>query len=149
MLERLCDRLKVAHGGYWGYVRFRIIYANRPIIKDLFWHHGYGGGGEVTRGLMDNSRTRGQYLADIYCSGHIHRLNVDENSLTTLNQQGDIQVREQIFLRSSTYKDETEDDLYHTSRGRAARPLGGWWLNFQVQSHNDRADLIVTSEQAK
>jgi hypothetical protein len=43
----------------------------------LHWHHGYGGW-KITAGLIDNSRTRGMYLADIL-SGHVHRRNSDEN----------------------------------------------------------------------
>lgn len=129
LTERLCDRLGVGLSSYWGYVIFSFKMAGKSTASiKLHFHHGYGGGGEVTRGMIDNNRTRGQYAADIYYSGHIHRRNCDENILTEVTDAGVIRRRRQLFLRGSTYKDETEG--WHASKGRAARPLGGWWLKF-------------------
>lgn len=138
LLDRFAQKLKdkgsqVLIGGFWGFVKIGFRRCGfLDASKVLFYHHGYGGGGEVTRGLIDNSRTRGQYLADIYYSGHIHRANSDENILTCLSHNGDIQQREQIFLRGSTYKDEGKSVAgWHCSTGKAARPIGGYWLHLQ------------------
>lgn len=130
ILQELAEKLCCYHGAYRGFVRFKFEFNNSPSADatfDLCWHHGYGGGGEVTRGLIDNSRTRGQYYADVYYSGHIHRKNADENTMTELNRVGQLQEKTQWFLRGSCYKQE--DSYYHIGSGRAARPLGGWWLN--------------------
>lgn len=119
-------------GGYWGYVVFRFE-CGKQLSKHLHYHHGYGGGGEVTRGMIDNNRTRGQYMADIYVSGHIHRRNSDENILTEcVNNK--IATRQQLFLRSGTYKEEHLPGGWHAVQGRAGRPLGGWWLRFAYTS---------------
>ena len=105
----------------------------------IAWNHGYGGGGEVTRGMIDNSRTRSQAYADIYIGGHIHRRNSDENILLELDEPRNvIRRRSQWFLRSSTYKQETgavENDIsgWHVEKGRGERPVGGWWLEFQAE----------------
>jgi hypothetical protein len=100
--------------------------AEKSLAKTLYWHHGYGGGGEVTRGMIDQSRTRGQAEADIYFSGHIHRRNSDENAMQRLDVRNMvIEVRQQYFLRASTYKREEgsqHNDLsgWHVEKGRAA-----------------------------
>jgi hypothetical protein len=135
LTERLAERLRqesgssIHVGGYWGYVRIQFE-ANKTVSKTLHYHHGYGGGGEVTRGFIDNNRTRGQYDADIYISGHIHRRNMDENIMTRL--QGNKIIRqEQLFLRGATYKREVNG--WHAERGRSARPIGAWWLRFRCK----------------
>lgn len=138
LTERLVERLKVKSstvhmGDYWGYVLFTFD-CGKKLTKQMHYHHGYGGGGEVTRGLIDHSRTRGQYHADIYVSGHIHRRNMDENILTECTTAGVLVKKPQIFLRSGTYKDETKG--WHAMGGRAARPLGGWWLRFTYRPRN-------------
>ncbi|MFZ4597833.1 MAG: hypothetical protein ACOYNN_04235 [Terrimicrobiaceae bacterium] len=136
LTERLAERMRMADsplvvGEYWGFVRIVVEYSKTNRYSTvLHYHHGYGGGGEVTRGMIDNNRTRGQYHADIYVSGHIHRRNCDENIITALGQDHKIQRRTQLFLRSGTYKNEI--DGWHAMQGRAARPVGGWWLDLKA-----------------
>ena len=133
LIVKLREKSSVPHlGGYWGFVKFKFEFKSTHETLNLFYHHGYGGGGEVTRGLIDNNRTRGQYNADIYYSGHIHRRNSDENIMTEVNGQGKIIQRPQLFLRGGTYKNETSG--WHAEGGRAGRPLGGYWLKFTVRS---------------
>lgn len=145
---------RVLVGPYWGFIL--LAFANgaegtlRPgadLIKRLAWHHGYGGGGEVTRGMIDHSRSRGMYDADIYVSGHIHRRNYDENIITRVSSKGIVHTMQQLFLRCSCWKEETTG--YHVEKGRAARPVGGWWLNLQaVRSRSDgHYEVLVRPEQ--
>jgi hypothetical protein len=144
ILERLSDRLKVLHGPFWGFVifNFKKLKDRGATSKVLHFHHGYGGGGEVTRGMIDNSRTRGQYRADIYVSGHIHRRNSDENIITeVVPQKRTIRQKRELFLRASTYKNETGG--WHAETGKAGRPLGGWWLNFKFSCPHNSGHLVV------
>lgn len=135
LLQRLCQELRrggsrVQCGPYWGFCVVAGKFRQAPGQRDSFvihYHHGYGGGGEVSRGLIDQNRTRSQYLADVYLSGHIHRRNCDENVLTTTTTRGVVRQRRQLFLRASSWKDESGDG-WHVQQGRAARPIGGWWL---------------------
>lgn len=119
--------------------------------RSLYWHHGYGGGGEVTRGLIDNSRTRGQVFADIYVSGHVHRRNMDENVVQFLDTRtGQIQHRRQLFLRCSTYKHEDgskEGDIsgWHVEKGRASRPIGGWWLDLTLRNSEGEYEVDISA----
>lgn len=126
---------KVEAGSYWGFVKISIQWKSKTLgIIDLHYSHGYGGGGEITRGLIDWSRTRGQYIADVYVAGHIHRRNMDENIITEITSAGRIQQVKQLFLRCGTYKDEHQPNGWHVEKGRAGRPLGGWWLNIDIHS---------------
>lgn len=138
LIDRFVDglRYRTGHcpmiGAYSGFLTFAFkLNATNTASKVAHLHHGYGGGGEVTRGMIDNNRTRGQYHADIYFSGHIHRRNEDENQIITVDRNGNVILVEQLFLRGSSYKAEgMEGSGWHTAQGRAARPLGGWWVKF-------------------
>ena len=134
LLQRLCQELRregspVECGPYWGFLQLicRIKDNASSQMISLHYHHGYGGGGEVTRGNIDHSRTRGMYFADVFLSGHIHRRNQDENIITMSTVKGQTHQRKQLFLRASSWKDESGDG-WHVQQGRAARPIGGWWL---------------------
>ena len=128
-------------GGYQGFIVLRFRWLERlAVCRTLCYHHGYGGGGEVTRGLIDHSRTRGQYNADIFVSGHIHRLNSEFNVITSATQNGKLEQRKQMFLRCSTFKDDSQDP-WHIGGGRAARPIGGWRIEFQTIRPNELRDV--------
>ena len=151
LAERLVHNLRMVgspalHMPFSGFVRLAFYMGNRhQVSKTLHYHHGYGGGGEVTRGLIDQSRTRGQYDADIYFSGHIHRRNADENVMTGLNHQGRVEYRNQVFLRSGTYKREDVGGTgYHIEKGRAARPQGGWWLEMTPRRSNAHSFIDIS-----
>ncbi len=149
LLQRLHQELKHVPsyrgeiGAYAGFLKVSHVYRDDQPDSHLntviAWNHGYGGGGEVTRGMIDHSRTRSQAYADIYFGGHIHRRNSDENILLELDENRNvIRRRSQWFLRSSTYKQETgavENDVsgWHVEKGRGERPVGGWWLEFQAE----------------
>jgi hypothetical protein len=145
LLVKLREKTEIPHlGDFWGFVQFRFKFNDGPgnyVTKNLCYHHGYGGGGEVTRGLIDNNRTRGQYGADIFYSGHIHRRNADENIVTEVNNAGRICRRVQLFLRGGTYKNETRG--WHAEKGRAARPLGGYWLHFKARQCRKEKSIDV------
>ena len=136
LLQRLCHELRrmgspVECGPYWGYVTFCAAWNRQRDCVKLHYHHGYGGGGEVSRGVNQHAASRSMYDADVYVSGHIHRRNMDENVMTRVSSMGTVTHRKQLFLRCSTYKDESGDG-WHVAQGRAARPLGGWWLDMQA-----------------
>lgn len=136
LISRFLEGIKakgspVQEGGYWGFVNLNFSDSNKHSkTLTLHYHHGYGGGGEITRGLIDNSRTRSMYAADIFISGHVHRRNADENVMLYADSFGRLRKQTQLFLRCGAYKDEL--DGWHAEKGRAARPIGGWLINFRV-----------------
>jgi len=142
--HRAGSKFKGELGSYAGFLKVQTKKADKKndegyyINKVIAWHHGSGGGGEVTRGMIDNSRMRGMMVADIYIGGHIHRRNADENKILELDErQMKVRQRQQWFIRASTYKKETgidEQDLagFHVEKhGPGERPVGGWWLEFE------------------
>jgi hypothetical protein len=113
--------------------------------RTMLLHHGFGGGGPITRGLIDNNRMREQYDADIFVSGHIHRRNVDENVIVALNKEQKIVTRQQFMIRCSTYKEEhVTMEGFHAMSGRAGRPLGGYWLNWEIYADHHDYHLHLT-----
>lgn len=138
LIQRLADGLRPhgyhgAVGQYWGWVILNCQRGMAAYVKKLHYSHGYGGGGEVTRGLIDQSRTRSQYEGgDVYVSGHIHRRNADENNPIRVSADGRLEIAQQYFLRCASYKLEHTDG-WHVSKGRAARPIGGWAIDVDWQ----------------
>jgi len=148
LTERLVALLRregspVTLGDYWSFVRFSIFtngHSHKTVAVDTHLHHGYGGGGEVTRGMIDNSRTRSQYMANIYVSGHVHRRNYDENVMTTVTQKGRVRQIVQYFLRCGSYKNETNG--WHAAQGGAGRPMGGWWVTMELDRDRTGGDDV-------
>jgi len=139
VLDRFCFGMRqmgseVIYAKDWSYLlqRNKRASSNDSQSTKIFLHHGWGGGGPITRGLIDHSRTRDQWDGDIFISGHIHRRNIDENTIVRCSGNGLIQVRDQLFVRCGSYKHETNDS-WHVSQGRGARPLGGWWITTRCE----------------
>lgn len=133
--------------GYWGFVQIQINQkSNHKGQVLLHFTHGSGGGAEVTRGFIDQNRVRSMYSADIYVSGHIHRRNYDENIMLGVSGVGKLWKQKQLFIRCSTYKDEI--DGWHAEKGRAARPLGGWILQFHCKRLGKSDGSLHISPQA-
>lgn len=146
LIEKFCQGMRMAGSKVisapdWGFILIKSRKRNSVDTRRLFYQHGYGGGGEITRGLIDHSRTRSQWDADIYVSGHIHRRNIDENIMVRCSSRGNVTQEQQLFIRCGSYKDETHD-AWHISKGRGARPVGGWYINFT--SKTEKADFFVT-----
>lgn len=137
LLARLCRRLDVAHMGYSGFLRymFQAQQGGRHQLR-MFWHHGDGGGGPVTRGVIGTNR-RAVYLpdADIVVTGHIHEAWNVEVPRVRLNDVGRVYRDSQLHIQLATYKDEmTLSGGYHIEKGRGPKPLGGWWLVFRYRA---------------
>lgn len=124
---------RVIQGTYWGFIQVlpdQWSQKNKFDGRLIHFSHGSGGGGSVTRGLIDHNRTRDHFYADIYISGHIHRRNQEENIIATVSAKGHLMYKQQLFLRSSCWKDEMKDEWHAGLMGRGPRPIGGWWLDF-------------------
>lgn len=141
VLDRFCFAMReagspVIYARDWSYIlmRHHRQSTNETQASKVFLHHGWGGGGPITRGLIDHSRTRDQWDGDVFVSGHIHRRNLDENPIVRCTSNGMIKVQDQLFVRCGSYKHETNDS-WHISQGRGARPLGGWWITTRCERH--------------
>jgi hypothetical protein len=126
---------RVIQGGYWGFIVACLQPKAKKQTNDrkiIHYSHGSGAGGEVTRGLIDHSRTARHFIADVFVSGHIHRRNCEENIIASVSSKNCLSYRQQLFLRSSCWKDEMHDEWHSGLKGRGPRPIGGWWLDMHV-----------------
>lgn len=149
LLQRVVSKLRAkGHNalgmGYSGFVRF--LFKGR-CSKLLYFHHGAGGGGVVTKGVIRSNR-QAVYVpdADIVIGGHYHEQWLLTQSRVRMTPQGKWYLDNQYHLCSSTYKNEF--DLaggFHVERGRPPKPLGGWWLRFFYdESQRNRIGMEFT-----
>ena len=141
LTERFVERMRsagaksVALGGYSGYVVFTCLVGTQEKPIKLHYHHGFGGGGAVTRGVIQTNR-QAVYLADadLVWTGHTHdawqvpiarvRLNA---TLTA------VEHTRQLHIRTAGYKEEYGDGYggWHIERGSAPKPVGAAWLRIR------------------
>ena len=122
----------VPAGGYGGWVRFICqMTKTRTRRIDLKYFHGSGGGGPVTRGVIQTNRMA-VYLpdADIVVSGHTHDQWIVPVARERISTAGEVKMDEQSHVRCGTYKDEYGDGFggWHVERGAPPKPLGALWL---------------------
>lgn len=156
LTERLCATLfdrtghRITNGGFGGWVKF--LFRDPTNVKksycvNLHYDHGYGGGGPVTKGVIQNNR-RGTYLPDahIVISGHIHERSTQDMQRIRLSDQGTTYHDTQTHIIQPTYKEEYGDGSsgWHCRRGAPPKPIGCTWLRFYYSKKYDRILWEVT-----
>jgi len=142
LIDRLAARLRDRTGapflttGYTGWVAFRFKLRGTQGQTIRLWHtHGYGGGGPVTKDMIQRSRQLA-YVdnADIMCSGHVHDQWVTRDMRVRLNGHGHVEQRSVVTVKCPTYKDEYKTGVggWHIATGKPPKPLGAYWLRFYV-----------------
>jgi len=134
-LRRHSDKAWPFAGGYSGYVRLRVKTAgSQHRVKLLKFHHGYGGGGPVTRGVIQSNR-RGVYVpdADVIVTGHIHEEWILATMKERVTRRGVINIEKQYHVSVPTYKEEYQKGIggFHVERGRPPKPVGCIWMKLQ------------------
>ena len=127
-------------GGYGGWfisrytsVRTRNVKSPTKTFK-IKYHHGYGGGGPVTKGTIQHQREAVKINgADMIWMGHVHEDYEMTYSIEYLNYLHQIKHKDVIMLRTASYKEEYGDGHsgFHTEKGRPVKPLGGRWLDLE------------------
>jgi hypothetical protein len=156
VIERFCERMRftgsnIVTGGIGGWIFIRCILNNRKYTLKVAYHHGAGGGGPVTKGVIKANR-RSQYLpqADFVVSGHIHERWAVTNVQEHVSDKGKRSLKEQTHISLPTYKQEYHPDGYdfHVLNERPPKPLGGCWLRLHYVSHDSgatpKAEIIFT-----
>lgn len=149
LTTRLVERLRVAgspvvQSGYagWLLVRGKRTTGRAAALYRIWYHHGFGGGGPVTRGVIDFSRLMVDVDADAIVAGHVHQKTLVEASRYRLSPSGIASVSPVHLVRSSTYKRDSLHDGWGVEKGMASRPVGGWWLRLKWDS--TRTSLVPT-----
>jgi predicted phosphodiesterase len=130
LLGRLTRQLGCLHMGYSGFVRLMFESSKNRSSRKLYFHHGHGGGGPVTKGTIQTARRAASIDADIFVSGHIHEAWAVENVMVKMADSGRIYLSPQYHIQCATYKQEYASGGYHIEKGRPPKPLGGWWMVF-------------------
>lgn len=138
---------KIYNGGYSGWVVFELFNEKTKKIDvvKLWYIHGYGGGGPVTRGVIQSNR-KAVYLPDahIVLSGHTHDEWIVPISRTRISDQYQHVVDEQIHVQVPTYKDEYADGYggWHIETGKPPKPTGALWLCFNNETGKVSFDFL-------
>jgi hypothetical protein len=144
LTERLSERLRSAggiarRGGYSGFVKFSFTRkspgSKKPYSKTfkLWYFHGSGGGGPVTRGIIQTNR-QAVYIADadFIFTGHTHDSWQVPIERIRLNLNNKIETFRQTHIKGAGYKEEFRDGYggWHVERGGPPKPTGAYWLRF-------------------
>jgi hypothetical protein len=128
----------LAMGGFSGWVRFRFTMhgTTRQSVR-LWYHHGYGGGGPVTRGVIQTNRRAVYVEADIIATGHTHDQWIVPIERIKLNDANNQSRTTQLHITTPGYKDEYADGHggWHIERGGPPKPIGAVWLRFWVRGN--------------
>lgn len=125
-------------GFYGGWVKFYFsINGTQRLAKNLKYYHGSGGGGPVTRGVIQTNR-QAVFLpdADIVVNGHTHDGWHVPIQRERISDHGVIYQDIQHHIRTSTYKDEYRDggDGWHVETGKPPKPIGACWIKFLYEA---------------
>lgn len=144
MVDRLIEALKARNpacravaGSYANFITFRAVgpggqTVGQPVV--MYAHHGYGGGGPVTRGTIQTARMA-VYLPDaqLVWTGHTHdewRLPIERFRLSA---RGYPYTDRALHFRTAGYKDEfSPQNGWAVERGHPPKPLGGAWLRLYM-----------------
>ena len=133
MAGGLCARGGAPHvGGYSGWVRFFFKYHSQYSSQTLWYNHGYGGGGPVTKDMIPRNRQM-VYVrnADLMVTGHTHDSWMDKTETISLSPTHQIVERGTVkYVKTGTYKDAYDKGAggLEVEKGHPPKPLGGTWL---------------------
>jgi UDP-2,3-diacylglucosamine pyrophosphatase LpxH len=156
LTERLVERLRArtktqaVTSSYKGWVLYRFYFSgprNYVTVK-LFYHHGWGGGGPVTRGTIDTARMLYVPDARVVAMGHVHHAYEMPIVHDRINDAGRTYQQEQIHVRMPGYKDETScANGFQVERGMAPRPKGAVMLTFRAVSDSAGQRTVKVSSE--
>jgi hypothetical protein len=139
----------VVKGGYRGWVKFLFTRKGKGSWRqsvNLYQIHGYGGGGPVTKDVIQASR-KAVYLpdADIVVSGHTHDRNVFPIERIRLSDHGKESQSTQYHIKTGGYKNafENHDQGFEVEKGMPPKPLGGYWIRFYWSSRTNKIHYEV------
>lgn len=155
-VERFNERNKVnvLRGGYRGWIVIQSCAHNNSVPYRIYYNHGFGGGGEMTKGILQHSRTN-MYIenADAIWMGHVHELYALPTQTERFNDHPKKyapETRTVYNLRTSCYKEEfaAAPGGFHIERGRQPKPLGGILCTLSVDRKNETRTRQMYAEYA-
>ena len=149
LLQRFASTLNYATGsavqvgGYGGTIDIRVLHDTiRGVNFVVHYYHGSGGGGPVTKGVIQDQRIlAGTEGYDLTWMGHVHELYYHQNMIHRYDRSTKTLIQKPIHqLRTATYKEEWDGGYmgFHTERGRGPKPLGGYWLKLETSRNTSK-----------
>jgi len=149
LLQRFASTLNYATGsavqvgGYGGTIDIRVLHDTiRGVNFVVHYYHGSGGGGPVTKGVIQDQRLlAGTEGYDLTWQGHVHELYYHQNIIHRYDRSTKTLIQKPIHqLRTATYKEEWDGGYmgFHTERGRGPKPLGGYWLKLETSRNTSK-----------
>lgn len=137
---------KIQAGGYGGWVNFSFcIHDTQRVTKRLKYFHGAGGGGPVTRGVIQTNR-QAVYLpdADIIVNGHTHDSWYMPIQRERISDMGTVYQDIQHHVRTTSYKDEYKNGAggWHVETWKPPKPIGAAWLRF-FATHGQHSHIEI------
>lgn len=125
---------RIEYPGYSTYARVTNVSSTRRSGLRFFVHHGYGGGGPVTRGTIQAQRRAVMYPdANWIVTGHIHSSYAVDHEQYRLDHQGRPYVSVQEHYSVGAWKDEYGDGQggWWVEKGMGPRQKSGWWCQLR------------------
>jgi UDP-2,3-diacylglucosamine pyrophosphatase LpxH len=152
-LQRFADLLNmtcgtsVQVGGYGGVVDFKITDAGNRTHVAMKYYHGTGGGGAVTKGVIQDQRMIAMMEGyDVIWMGHVHEMYHHVNMVEAYDShQKKIKLKEVHQVRTGAYKEEYGDGYggYHIEKGRPPKPMGGYWMEIGFERFKEHGGRII------
>jgi hypothetical protein len=163
VLSRFTSRMKavtgndITKGGYGGFIPIKFtVYSDtgkrsKTLTLNVYYFHGSGGGGAVTKGVIQTNRRQVFVDADILVTGHVH--NAFEMPLQKLklnqNYTGYNHLT-QDHIQVPTYKQEFDlKGNFHVESGREPKPLGCYWLCITPEYIDGQIQLTRTIQKTQ
>mgnify|MGYP003146368029 CR=1 FL=1 len=138
-LQTACPTSTVQRGGITGFVKLKFNFKNskQSFTYLIDYHHGYGGGGPVTKNVIQANRRAVYSDADIVCQGHVHDTWQFPITKRTVSNAGKILHKTQWHLQVPSYKDHygKGKENWENIKGMPPKPLGCVWLRFYWDKH--------------
>ena len=136
LIKNLVNRLNVniIVGSYNNWIKYVCHLGKDHRIKTHFHTHGAGGNSPVTRGVIGVNRRAVLYDADIISSEHLHSTWEMVNTITYIDQNGNLKTKDQLHFQTSTFKAKDE---WAENKGFGKSPICGRELVFEYLRNKD------------
>jgi len=130
--------------GYGGWVRFMFKRASWQSSRLLYVFHGTGGGGPVTRGVIQTNRLA-VFNPDphVVLTGHTHDEWIVPIARQRISDLGVPYYDEQVHVRTPGYKDGWNNGIggWEAEKMLGPKPKGAAWLKFTITREGVRQEV--------
>lgn len=140
-------------GGYGGWIIYTITRSKNATSSFRHkYYHGSGGGGIVTKGALNLTRSLEMYEnMDLFTMGHIHEnssRNDVRESLEYVNGKYKMVHKKIHHCITGTYKEEYGDGSsgWHVERGAPVKPIGGRIVTISTKRKTDDVVKMIDSK---